>query len=126
MWILRQLSLYQRVYKKEGNIAISIQKRGVGTMRTLKCGGKVKMKSVRIEKEINVVGDYDTVVCSGGPAGFVAAISAARCGKRTALIERYGFLGGTATAGIVVPISGFFFKGKQVVGGIAFEFGNEF
>ena len=80
------------------------------------------MKSVRIEKEINVVGDYDTVVCGGGPAGFVAAISAARCGKRTALIERYGFLGGTATAGIVVPISGFFFKGKQVVGGIAFEF----
>jgi len=79
-------------------------------------------KSIRIEKEVAVVGDYDVVVCGGGPSGFVAAISAARCGKKTALIERYGFLGGTATGGMVVPISGFFFKGNQAVGGIAFEF----
>ena len=77
---------------------------------------------MRTESNIPTVGKYDIAVCGGGPAGFVAAISAARCGRRVALIERYGFVGGTATAGYVVPISGFYFKGERVVGGIAWEF----
>ena len=72
--------------------------------------------------KVKTAATYDVVVCGGGPAGFVAAISAARCGKRVALVERYGFFGGTATAGYVVPISGFYFKGNRVVGGIAWEF----
>lgn len=80
------------------------------------------MSFVNLNKEIIVVGSYDTVVCGGGPAGWVAAVSSARAGKKTALVERYGFIGGTATAGYVVPISGFFFNGKRVVGGIAWEF----
>lgn len=80
------------------------------------------MCTVKYEKEIKVVGSYDTVVCGGGPAGWIAAVSSARSGKRTALIERYGFVGGTATAGYVVPISGFYFNGRRVVGGIAWEF----
>lgn len=52
-------------------------------------------------KEVPVVGSYDVVVCGGGPAGLIAAIAAARGGARTALVERYGFLGGMATAGLV-------------------------
>lgn len=80
------------------------------------------MDFISLSKSVPVVGHYDIVVCGGGPSGFVAAISAARAGKRTALIERFGFLGGTATGGYVVPISGFFFKGTPVVGGIAWEF----
>ena len=80
------------------------------------------MKMLQIEKKIPVVGEYDVVVCGGGPAGWVAAVSAARCGKRVALIERLGFFGGTATGCAVVPISGFYFRGKRVVGGIAWEF----
>ena len=80
------------------------------------------MKSIRIERNINVVASYDTVVCGAGPAGWIAALSSARAGKKTALIDKYGFIGGTATAGYVVPISGFFFKEKRVVGGIAWEF----
>ena len=80
------------------------------------------MNTIEIKKSVNVVGHYDIVVCGGGCGGFVAAISAARQGCKVALIEKYGFMGGTATAGYVVPISGFFFKGKQVVGGIAWEF----
>jgi len=83
------------------------------------------MSSIKIEREINVVASYDTIVCGGGPAGWIAAVSSARAGKKTALIEKYGFIGGTATAGYVVPISGFFFNGKRVVGGIAWEFVNE-
>lgn len=78
--------------------------------------------TLTLQKHIPVVAEYDTVVCGGGPAGWVAAVSAARAGQKTALIERLGFVGGTATAGIVVPISGFYFKGNRVVGGIAWEF----
>lgn len=80
------------------------------------------MKTVQQNRTIPVIGEFDTVVCGGGPAGFVAAISASRAGQRTALVERFAFLGGAATASYVVPISGFFCKGQQAVGGIAWEF----
>ena len=65
---------------------------------------------------------FDVVVCGGGPAGWVAAVAAARKGAKTALIERYGFFGGTATAGLVIPISGYFKNEQRIVGGIAWEF----
>ena len=39
-------------------------------------------------------GEYDVAVLGGGPAGMAAAVAAARAGRRTLLIERYGFLGG--------------------------------
>ena len=80
------------------------------------------MNTITLTRSIPVRAEYDCIVCGGGCAGFVAAVSAARAGLRTALVERYGFLGGTATAGYVVPISGFYFKGNRVVGGIAWEF----
>lgn len=85
----------------------------------------VENSRVVLNKEIDIAAEYDVVVCGGGPAGWVAAVSAARCGCRTALIERYGFLGGTATAGLVVPLSGCYFRGERVVGGIAWEFVRE-
>lgn len=74
------------------------------------------------QKEIPVTASYDVVVAGAGPAGWIAAISAARQGLRTALIERLGFVGGTATAGLVTPISGFYFQGHRVIGGISWEF----
>ncbi len=61
-------------------------------------------------------------VVGGGPAGFVAAIAAARAGARTTLVESFGFPGGMATAGLVGPISKFNFNGRRVVGGIPWEF----
>jgi hypothetical protein len=39
-----------------------------------------------------------------------------------ALVERYGFLGGMATAGYVLPISEFCNKGQRVIGGLPWEF----
>lgn len=80
------------------------------------------MKSLKLTKEVPVAGQYDVIVCGGGPAGFIAAISAARMGCRTALVERYGFLGGTATAGLVMPISGFYHNGRRIIGSIPWEF----
>lgn len=80
------------------------------------------METINLTKTVPIVGNYDVVVCGGGPAGFVAAISAARMGCRTALVERLGFLGGTATAGLVMPISGFYHNGKRVIGSIPWEF----
>jgi hypothetical protein len=46
-----------------------------------------------------VYGEFDVVVVGGGPAGIMAATAAARAGRETLLIERYGFLGGAGTAG---------------------------
>jgi hypothetical protein len=53
---------------------------------------------------------YDVIVCGGGPSGIAAALSAARNGARTLLIERYGFCGGMATAALVNPWAGHEFR----------------
>jgi hypothetical protein len=52
-------------------------------------------------RKIKVCREADVVVVGGGPGGIASAISAARTGARTVLIERYGHLGGMATGGLV-------------------------
>ncbi len=80
------------------------------------------MKNLIFNSNAPIVGEYDVVVCGGGPAGFIAAISAAAQGARVAVIERFGFFGGMATAGMVSPISVFSYNGARVIGGIPWEF----
>jgi FAD dependent oxidoreductase len=65
--------------------------------------------------------EYDVLVVGGGNAGCAAAIAAARRGARTLLVERYGFLGGTATASMVGPWMTFHSGDDRIVGGIAQE-----
>lgn len=49
-------------------------------------------------RQTPLYGEFDVVVLGGGPAGLLAAASAARNGARVLLAERYGFLGGMGTA----------------------------
>ncbi len=58
-------------------------------------------------RNIPVVFSGDVVVAGGGPAGLAAAVAAARNGAKTLLIERFGFLGGVATAGLMANLNGF-------------------
>lgn len=50
-------------------------------------------------RSLKVYDEVDVLVCGGGPAGFAAAVAAARSGAKTLLIEQTNCLGGIATAG---------------------------
>jgi len=67
------------------------------------------------------VKSHDVLVVGGGNAGCAAALAAARNGASTLLVERYGFLGGTATAAMVGPWMTFHSGEERIVGGIAQE-----
>lgn len=55
-------------------------------------------------RTIPVYDEVDVVVCGGGVAGVAAAVCAARCGANVILLERYGYLGGLATGGLVITV----------------------
>ncbi|MFA6815385.1 MAG: FAD-dependent oxidoreductase [Lentisphaeria bacterium] len=62
------------------------------------------METVR-RKNIEIPIKYETqvLVVGGGPAGFSAAVTAAREGRDVLLVERGGYLGGMWTLGLVSP-----------------------
>src|SRR4051812_31256176 len=73
--------------------------------------------------------DTDILVVGGGAAGVAAAVTAARQGQKVTLIERYGFCGGGAVAGLSGTICGMYEASdnpdappKQVVHGFLDEF----
>lgn len=76
-------------------------------------------------RQLPVFGEYDVVVLGAGPSGMAAAVSAARRGARTLLVERYGFAGGMGTAGGVTNFAGLYapIAGEmvQVVRGVVDE-----
>ena len=60
------------------------------------------MNNIQITREYKVNSDYDVIVCGGGPSGVAAAISSARKGAKTLLIEQGGCLGGLWTRGLLM------------------------
>jgi hypothetical protein len=73
-------------------------------------------------RETKIIYDCDVVVVGGGPGGIGAAVAAARNGAKTVLIERYGYLGGMGTGGLVTIIPQLAdFTGKQQIAGITQE-----
>jgi FAD dependent oxidoreductase len=76
-------------------------------------------------RHVPIYGEYEVAVLGGGPAGIAAAVASARAGRRTLLIERYGFLGGMGTAAGVTNFCGLhanvYGEMHRVVQGVASE-----
>src|SRR5918992_3675529 len=73
-------------------------------------------------RDVPVYGACDVLVVGGGPAGFGAAVTAARAGADVVLAERYGHLGGLSTGGLVFWIDRMTdWHGNPVVAGIGQE-----
>lgn len=71
----------------------------------------------------------EVVVAGGGAAGVAAAVTAARHGRKVVLVERYGFCGGGAVAGMSGTVCGLYAATadpdappRQLVHGFAAEF----
>ena len=75
-------------------------------------------------RELAVVEEVDVLVVGGGPTGVGAAISAARLGAKTLIVEQFNCLGGVATSGGHNHFSLFTSWNKfdeRIVGGVAEE-----
>jgi glycine/D-amino acid oxidase-like deaminating enzyme len=58
-------------------------------------------------RSAQLAAETGVLVVGGGPAGLGAALGAANAGADVILAERYGFLGGNATAALVMPLMSF-------------------
>ena len=67
---------------------------------------------------LELAAEAEVVVVGGGPGGLCAAVAAAEEGADTLLIERYGFLGGMATAGLVNPFMPWHAGGQPIIRGL--------
>ena len=72
-------------------------------------------------REAPIVDRSDVVVVGGGPAGLSAAISAARNGATVTLLERYAYLGGLASGGMVLVLDDMHNDTEVTVRGICME-----
>lgn len=73
------------------------------------------------EQNLPVVDEYDVLVLGGGPAGVSAAVSASRLGAKVAIVERYGYLGGQATGGLVILLVGLTDGKERIIKGLCEE-----
>jgi hypothetical protein len=102
---------------------------GVGGMalptsaRSQESPSKISGKTIReAVRDTRVCRTADVIVVGGGPGGIGAAVTAARSGADTVLIERYEHLGGMGTGGLVTIIPNLSdFSGKQRIAGISQE-----
>ncbi len=87
-----------------------------------------RLSAVAIDRRAVTRIDTDVLVVGGGAAGVAAAVTAARAGLRVTLLERYGFCGGGAVAGLSGTVCGLYAASdadrapEQLVFGFAEEF----
>jgi FAD dependent oxidoreductase len=72
-------------------------------------------------RQTPVVAETDVLVVGGGPAGQAAAVAAGRAGAEVTLLERYGYLGGLASGGMVLVLDDMCTEREVSVGGQALE-----
>ncbi|MDR2140157.1 MAG: FAD-dependent oxidoreductase [Tannerella sp.] len=110
--------------KKTGLLAMAaITGSGSATARTV---SEEKKETVKLSKRKLTVDDrWDVIVAGGGPGGCTAAISAAREGAKTLLIEAMGQLGGMGTSGLVPAWCPFSDGEKIIYRGLAEKIFNE-
>src|SRR5882672_12622935 len=72
-------------------------------------------------RQTPVIAETDVLVVGGGPAGQSAAIAAARSGAEVMLLERFGYLGGLASGGMVLLLDDMCGEQEVSVGGLALE-----
>lgn len=78
------------------------------------------MEHIKYEKYLPIKKKYDVIVCGGGVAGVAAAVSSAKNGLSTLLLEKSNILGGLGTLGLInlfVPMCNG--HGKQIIFGLA-------
>ncbi|EJC7036912.1 FAD-dependent oxidoreductase [Vibrio alginolyticus] len=63
--------------------------------------------------DLPILGNVDVLVIGGGPAGVAAATTAGNMGRDTWLIEKYGFCGGAAVAGLSGTICGMYLASEE-------------
>ena len=63
-------------------------------------------------EEVEICEEVDLLVIGGGAAGCAAAVTGARLGLRTSLIEEMPFLGGMSTGGAVGTLCGLFMQAE--------------
>jgi hypothetical protein len=73
-----------------------------------------KIKLMLPPRKATLAAITDVLIVGGGPAGMGAAIGAAKAGADVVLVERHGFLGGNATAALVMPLMSFHTQGHYV------------
>jgi hypothetical protein len=79
-------------------------------------------------RELGVLAEVDVLVVGAGAAGVAAAIVAAEAGKSVLVVEKYGFAGGAAVAGMSGTVCGMYLASdenrepRQVVAGFTERF----
>ena len=101
-------NMKRRKFIQEGLLLAGALTLGHQTVR-----GKSKKKTATLHKDcveeparqVPILLESDVLVVGGGPSGVAAALSAARLGMKTCLVERYNHLGGLWTGGLVLPLN---------------------
>jgi hypothetical protein len=79
-------------------------------------------KVVQPQRELELLHKTGVLVVGGGPAGTAAALAARRLDVEVTMVERYGYLGGLATGGLVLAIFPLYDRNnRQVIRGIGEE-----